>query len=64
MGFGDNDHAIRGPMRFIEMTSRKLRIEDGIQNEGAPNYKCRWLETQRRFKFFYILNLSIEKAVL
>ena len=36
MGFGNNDHAIRGLIRFIEMTSRKLRIEDVIQNGGAP----------------------------
>ena len=36
MGFGDNDHAIRGLMRFIEMTSREFRIEDVIQNGGAP----------------------------
>jgi hypothetical protein len=28
VGFGDNDHAIRGLMRFIEMTSRELRIKD------------------------------------
>ena len=45
MGFGDNDHAIRGLMRFIEMTSREYIIEDVIQNRGAPNYKCRWLQT-------------------
>ena len=28
MGFGDNDHAIRELMRFIEMISRKFRFED------------------------------------
>ena len=39
MGFGDNDHVIRGLMRFIEMTSRKFRIEDITHNGGAPNYK-------------------------
>ena len=64
MGFSDNDHAIRELMRFIEMTSREFIFEDATQNGEAPNYKCRWLETQRRFKFFYILNLSIEKAIL
>ena len=63
MGFGDNDHAIRELMRFIEMTSREFIFNDATRN-GAPNYKCRWLQTQRRFKFFYILNLSIEKVVL
>ena len=51
MGFGDNDHMIRELMRFIEMTSRESMFEDVIQNRGA-------------FKFFYILNLSIEKVVL
>ena len=64
MGFDDNDHVIRELMRFIEMTSRKFMFEDTIRNGGAPNYKCRSLQTQRRFKFFYILNLSIGKAVL
>ena len=59
MGFGDNDHAIRGLMRFIKMTNREFRIKDVIRNRGAPNYKCWRLQTQRRFKFFYILNLSI-----
>ena len=56
VGFGDNDHAIRELMRFIEMTSREFIFEDATRNGGAPNYKCRWLQTQRRFKFFYILN--------
>ena len=59
MGFGDNDHAIRELMRFIEMTSREFIFKDATQNGGAANYKCRWLKTQRRFKFFYILNLSV-----
>ena len=64
MGFGDNDNAIRELMRFIEMTSRELILEDATWNGGVPNYKCRWFQTQRRFKFFYILNLSIGKAIL
>ena len=64
MGFGDNDLAIRELMRFIEITCRKFIFKDATQNGGAPNYKYRWLQTQRRFKFFYILNLSIEKTVL
>jgi len=59
VGFDDNDHIIRGLIRFIEITSREQKIEDVIQNGGAPNYKCWWLQTQRRFKFFYISNLSI-----
>ena len=37
MGFGDNDHAIRGLiMRFIKITGREFKIEDVIQNGGAP----------------------------
>ena len=36
MGFGDNDHTIRGLMRFIEMTSRKYIIEDVMRNGGTP----------------------------
>ena len=62
VGFGDNDHAIRELMRFIEMISRDFMFEDATRNGGAPNYKCRWLQTQRRFKFFYILNLSTIKG--
>ena len=36
VGFGDNERLIRGLMRFIKMTSREFRIEDVIQNGGAP----------------------------
>ena len=36
VGFGDNDHAIRGLMRFIKMTSRESTVEDVRQNIGAP----------------------------
>ena len=64
MDFGDNDLVIRELMRFIEMTSRDFIFEDATRNGGAPNYKCRWLQTQMMFKFFYILNLSIGKVVL
>ena len=64
MGFGDNDHVIIKLMRFIKMTRREFIFENATQNGGAPNYKCRWLQTKIRFKFFYIFNLSIEKAVL
>ena len=28
MGFGDNDHAIRELMRFIEMTNKESIFED------------------------------------
>ena len=64
MGFGDNDHVIRELKRFIKMTNREFIFENATWNGGAPNYKCRWFQTQRRIKFFYILNLSIEKVVL
>ena len=36
VGFGIDDHQIRGLMRFIEMTSRDFKIEDVIRNGGAP----------------------------
>ena len=36
MGFGDNDHAIRELMRFIEITSREFIFEDATRNGGAP----------------------------
>ena len=38
MSFGDNDHAIRELIRFIEMTSRKFMFKDATRNVGAPNY--------------------------
>ena len=62
MGFGDNDHAIRELMRFIEMTSREFIFEDATRNGGAPNYKCRWLQTQRRFKFFLYIEFEYRKS--
>ena len=64
MGFDDNDHANGELMKFIEMTSRKFIFKDATRNGGAPNYKYRWLQTQKMFTFFYILNWSIGKAVL
>ena len=36
MGFGDNDHTIRDPMKFIEMTSREFIFEDATRNGGPP----------------------------
>jgi hypothetical protein len=39
VGFGVDDHRIRGLMRFIEITSRELQKEDVVQVGGAPNYK-------------------------
>ena len=40
MGFGDNDHAIKELMSFIEMTSREFIFEDATRNGGSSNYKC------------------------
>ena len=62
MGFGDNDHAIKELMRFIEMISRKFRFEYAIRNGGAPNYKYRWLETQKRFKILLYLEFEYRKS--
>jgi hypothetical protein len=46
-------------MRFTEMTRREFTTKDVIRNGEAPNYKWWWRQTPWRFKFFYILNLSI-----
>jgi hypothetical protein len=61
MGFGVDDHLIRGLMSFIKMASRELIVEDVTCKGGAPNYFCGRLSVQKRFNF---LNLNIEKAVL
>ena len=37
MGFGDNDHAIRELMRFIEMTSREFIFEDVHEMDEPPS---------------------------
>jgi len=62
VGFGDNDYAIRGLMRFIKFISRESIIEDVIRDRGVPNFKCWWHQLKRRSKFFYISNLSLEKT--
>jgi len=58
MGFGDNDHVIRELMRFIKMTIRKFIFKDATRNGGAPNYKYRWLQTQKRFKILLYLEFE------
>ena len=35
VGFGIDDHQIRGLMRFIEMTSTESRNEDDVQVAGV-----------------------------
>ena len=35
MGFGIDDHQIRGIMRFIEMTSRESKNEDDVHVAGV-----------------------------
>jgi hypothetical protein len=39
LGFGVDDHRIRGLMRFIKMTSRESWTEDVEQVRGAPILK-------------------------
>jgi hypothetical protein len=52
VGFGVDDHQIKGLMRFIEMTSRESKNEDDVQVVSAPNCK-RWLDlTQGDLNFF------------
>jgi hypothetical protein len=61
VGFGVDDHRIRGLIRFGESISRKWINKDGIGDGGDP-FRFRWrFPAQRRFKFFYVLNLSLEK---
>ena len=61
MGFGNNDHAIRELMKFIEMTSREFIFKDATRNGGAPNYKYRWLQTQKMFKILLYLEFEYRK---
>ena len=35
VGFGIDDHQIRGLMRFFEMTSRESKNEDDVQVAGV-----------------------------
>ena len=35
VGFGIDDHQIRGLIRFIEMTSRESKNEDDVQVTGV-----------------------------
>jgi hypothetical protein len=42
VGFGVDDHQIRGLMRFIEMTNRESKNEDDVQVAGAPITKDGW----------------------
>jgi len=36
VGFGDNDHAIREPIRFIEIIRTEFIFKDATRNGGAP----------------------------
>jgi hypothetical protein len=46
------------------MTSREFIIEDVTWKGGTPNYFCGRYLAQGGLISFYLLNLSIEKAVL
>ena len=35
VGFGIDDHQIKGLIKFIEMTSRELKNEDDVQVAGV-----------------------------
>jgi hypothetical protein len=64
VGFGVDDHLIRELMKFIKMTSREFIIKDVTWKGGAPNYFCGWYLAQGGLISFYLLNLSIGKAIL
>jgi hypothetical protein len=61
VGFGVDDHLIKELIRFVKMTSREFMKEDAIWKGGAPNHLYGRYLAQRRFKFFYRLNLSLGK---
>ena len=42
VGFGIDDHKIKGLMRFIEMTSRESKNEDNVQVEDVLITKGGW----------------------
>ena len=42
MGFGIDDHQIRGLMRFIEMTSRESKNKDDVQVADVLITKGGW----------------------
>ena len=42
VGFGIDDHQIRGLIRFIEMTSRESKSEDDVQVAGVLITKGGW----------------------
>ena len=44
------------------MTSRKFIFEDATRNGGAPNYKYRWLQSQKMFKILLYLEFEYRKS--
>ena len=42
VGFGIDDHQIRGVIRFIEMTNRESKNEDDVQVAGVLITKGGW----------------------
>ena len=42
VGFGIDDHQIRGLIRFIEITSRESKNEDDVQVAGVLITKGGW----------------------
>jgi hypothetical protein len=47
VGFGVDDHLLRGLMRFIEMTSREYTLEDVILNRGGPKLQM-WMVSRSK----------------
>jgi hypothetical protein len=63
VGFGVDDHLIRGLMRFIKMTSKEIYDRGWYMRWRSPLIMNKD-DITLRFKFFYISNLSLEKAIL
>jgi hypothetical protein len=57
VGFGDNDHAIRNIMGFIERCGRLNETSDYIHYCSAPNHL-------RRFNFILHFEIEYRKVVL
>jgi hypothetical protein len=53
VGFGVNDHQIRGLIGFIEMIRRESNIEDNEQVVGTQNCECELIPTHGSFIFIF-----------
>jgi hypothetical protein len=62
VGFGIDDHQIRGLMRFIKMTSRDSKKRMMYRLEVPQSFNGWPCWTQRSFTFIFILNIEFRKS--